>query len=410
MTLKNNNSKKQRKKTVAIIGGGIQGCLVALEMIALGHKAVLFEATESLINLASRWNEGKLHLGFTYSNDPSLRSAQTMIKGSFLFLERIKYLTGKDLSKSAFSNPFTYLVDSKSLLNPVQIEKHFSACDNLIRNQFTNGGYYHGYEGGPTYQILNKDEIMQVAGNWCIGAFRTMEVSLDPHEVGKIITDTLLSSDIEIYLNTRINTIEEKKNSYAIHTNRNSYGPFDCVINAAWHDRLRLDSTTGIFPQKEFLHRYKVAIHYRGALNKSLPSVTLVLGPYGDVVSFNDRSYLSWYPICKLGSTSELSPPDYGKLLTNENRSIILRKVVNELSSRLPDVANAAEKLNDINQVDIEGGYIFAWGNKDVDVIDTKLHERHEIGIHRKNKYYSIDTGKYCLAALNSMDISNILI
>ena len=104
------------RRSVAVIGGGIQGSLAALEAADLGRRVALFEATDGVMSRASRWNEGKLHLGFTYANDPSRRSAKTMVHGSFAFVDRLTYLTGSSFEPSAFSEPFTFLVHGDGLL------------------------------------------------------------------------------------------------------------------------------------------------------------------------------------------------------------------------------------------------------------------------------------------------------
>ena len=61
--------------TVAIVGAGLQGCCAAIAMAQAGWRVTLFEANPVLMDEASRWNEGKLHLGYVYAKDPSLRTA-----------------------------------------------------------------------------------------------------------------------------------------------------------------------------------------------------------------------------------------------------------------------------------------------------------------------------------------------
>ncbi len=307
--------------SVAVIGGGVQGCLAALEAADAGHEVRLFEGSDALMNRASRWNEGKLHLGYIYANDPTGRTAQTMIDGSFDFIDAVERLTGVPLPSQAFSQPFTYLVDRESLLTPDQIETHFRHCDELIQRRWTTGeGTYHGYDGGSTFRRLSDVERGAIAGDWCLAAFETVEVSVDPHLIADSIVTAVEESSVEVRLGARILSIEDRGDAFALRTEEGIEGPFDHVVNAAWEDRLRLDLPMTGAPRRPFLHRYKVALHHTGHLSSPLPSVSVVLGPYGDVVSFGDRSYVSWYPACRIGASSEVEPPNFGEMLTDDRR------------------------------------------------------------------------------------------
>jgi hypothetical protein len=50
----------------------------------------------------------------------------------------------------------------------------------------------------------------------------------------------------------------------------------------------------------------------------------------------------------------------------------------------------------------VDGGVIFSWGQSHIDVDDprSELHERHAIGVHAHDGYFSIDTGKFTCAPL----------
>jgi hypothetical protein len=43
---------------------------------------------------ASRWNEGKIHLGYLYANDASLDTARRMIPGGLAFADLMQELLG----------------------------------------------------------------------------------------------------------------------------------------------------------------------------------------------------------------------------------------------------------------------------------------------------------------------------
>ena len=85
---------------------------------------------------------------------------------------------------------------------------------------------------------------------------------------------------------------------------------FGTVVNALWDGRLAIDATRGVQPDRKWIHRLKYGIRFRLADAASLPSVTIVLGPFGDLVAYGGGSYyVSWYPACMTAHSNSLVPP-----------------------------------------------------------------------------------------------------
>ena len=68
--------------SVAVLGAGLAGCGIAVELADRGEHVLLFDRRQEPMQEASRWCEGKIHLGFVYANDQSFRTAQRMIDGA----------------------------------------------------------------------------------------------------------------------------------------------------------------------------------------------------------------------------------------------------------------------------------------------------------------------------------------
>ena len=67
---------------VGVLGGGLQGCCVALELASRGVPVTLVDENHDLLTRTAVANEGKVHLGYMYAADPSLRTARTMVAGA----------------------------------------------------------------------------------------------------------------------------------------------------------------------------------------------------------------------------------------------------------------------------------------------------------------------------------------
>jgi len=54
--------------------------------------------------------------------------------------------------------------------------------------------------------------------------------------------------------------------------------------------------------------------------------------------------------------------------------------------------------------ITVDAGAIFAYGKSDVNVLDSRLHDRTHIGVYRRNNYFSIDPGKLTTAPMFAVE------
>ncbi len=131
---------------IGILGAGIMGCCLALELARRGCRVDLIDRADAPMTGASLHNEGKLHLGFVYANDPLRRTHGLMLKGSLAFFRIIKRLTGCNAARLGLSRPFHYFVPVDSQLDLATIDEHFNDVDNMIhREARDSGNHYLGY-------------------------------------------------------------------------------------------------------------------------------------------------------------------------------------------------------------------------------------------------------------------------
>jgi hypothetical protein len=110
---------------VAVLGGGLQGACVAMELASAGISVDLYDKNTRCLSQASAQNEGKIHLGYVYANDRSLRTARTMVKGAITFASLMRRWIGDAIDRVPVSTPFHYVVHTESLLSIDEVEQHF---------------------------------------------------------------------------------------------------------------------------------------------------------------------------------------------------------------------------------------------------------------------------------------------
>jgi glycine/D-amino acid oxidase-like deaminating enzyme len=390
--------------TVGVLGGGLQGCCTALALAERGANVVLFDRNQSLLSRTATANEGKIHLGYMYAGDPSFATARTMIEGALAFAPFMQRYLGLPIHQIKTSTTTNYVVHRDSQHSAEAVSAYLTEVHRLIA-EASNGRKlaYFGIDLSTPLRIWPSGERDSVfSPEAVLDVFETPEVSIDPDELAFSLRKCIFNHpQIEVRLGQHVLRAECHKGAIRVTSERSEghvIDDFDHVVNALWDGRLAVDETMGLKPDRPWLHRLKYGIIF--TLPRGLecpPTVTLVSGPFGEVVSYPDRRlYLTWYPECLQGISAELTPPDWPTYAPEPVRSLILRRTISAISDVLP----CLKPLNraSLNDARVKGGIIVAWGDTDIYDPKSELHRRYEIGMMSAGHYHSIDPGKLTMA------------
>jgi hypothetical protein len=178
-------------------------------------------------------------------------------------------------------------------------------------------------------------------------------------------------------------------------------------VNCLWDGKLELDQSMGLFPEWQWLHRLKYGVRILLArADAAIPSVTILLGAYGDIVKFNDRFfYLSWYPACLAGLSADVSPPAWPRILSEDAAQSIIDRTIAGLARIV--VPLRALNGSSIQRATVAGGIITAAGKTDIDDPNSGLHRRTSVGVRSLGGYHSVNTGKYTLAPMFALQVAD---
>jgi glycine/D-amino acid oxidase-like deaminating enzyme len=397
---------------VAVVGAGIQGSTLALALVRRGIAVDLFDAREQPMLGASAHGEGKLHLGFVYANDPDRDTHGLMAQGSLAFTEILRDLTGRAGEIFGTSESFYYAVADDSLLAPDLIRDHFELVDRELREQGAEGRY-PGLGSGPTFRPCTRLELERLFDpTLVVAAFWTAERSVWGAGVASLIRAAIAEQPrITFHGGAEILGVELRHDVLL----RIGQGGevrerrYPAAANCAWDGRLVIDHSAGVPLARPWLFRFKASlrVHAPEMAGHRLPSTTIVLGPFGDFVDFgNGHYYLSWYPLFKLGQTDELDGRQLHRLLESADRDDLSHRGIEAMAQYVPDLS---AMLGRASRFDLGGGVIFARGASDIDDARSELHRRSSIGASRHGPYVTIDTGKYCMAPLHSLEAAKLL-
>lgn len=379
-------------RRIAVLGAGIMGTCLAIELARRGWRVTIFDAAGAPLQGASRWNEGKIHLGYLYAADPTLATARRLVSGGLSFAPIVEDLIGATIEAVTQADDI-YLVHRRSAVDQHRIGRYFDAVSDLVR-EATPQGHYFRETHHAVARRLSASELESVADPAVIDAgFTVPERSVDTVRLADRLAAVLRSEPgIELRMNERIDAVARDASSEGW---RVAGEPFDWVVNALWHGRIAVDVTAGLPPEPGWSHRYRVSAFVRTARPVELASAVIALGPFGDVKNYNGRDfYASWYPAGLLRESASVAPPD-DPVLGAAQAEEIAGQIERELAAVLPPVA---EIFRHAEKVTIAGGHVFAMGSGSLADATASIHRRHRFGVRTNGRYISVDTGKYSTA------------
>ena len=391
---------------VAVLGAGLQGACVAMELASAGIRVDLYDKNDRCVTQASAQNEGKIHLGYVYANDRSLRTARTMIDGALAFAPLMRRWVGSAIDAVPVSTPFHYAVHADSLLSADEVERHFrrSHAAAVDAGRGAAPDYFGSDYRVPPARLSDAELGTSFDRRRVSAAYATREVAVDPEALAAVVR-ARLSDEPKIHCLLQAHVHGAQRDDAGVTVDVEMSGTrvrerYDHVVNALWDGRLAIDRTAGLEPQRAWLYRVKHYVRLRApALAARVGSTTIVLGGFGDVVAYGGGDfYLSWYPAGMRGTSSEISPPPWPLTLGEPLSTELRREIVAGLTGVVPALAGLTPAA--IASSDLKAGIIVAWGRTSIDDPASGLHERHAIGPRSCGRYHSVDTGKLTMAPL----------
>jgi glycine/D-amino acid oxidase-like deaminating enzyme len=389
---------------VGVLGGGLQGCCAALALAERKLKVTLFDKNEQLLSRAAIANEGKIHLGYMYAGDPTLSTAKAMMVGALAFAPFLERHLGQPAHSFSVSVPATYIVHRDSQRSAEAVCAYLRTVHALI-NEAAEGRkrVYFGRDlQSPLRQWSPTEKAIEFDDNLALAALSTPEIAINPVALAQRLRERITAHPlIEVRCRRTIVDVEIECDRACVLSNGrdgNARDAFDYVVNALWDGRLKLNEAAGFPTTRPWLHRLKYGVSFRLPPGmRAPPSVTFVLGPFGEVVTYGDGTiYLTWYPECLQAISAELAPPDWATYPDDPLRSRIITGTLRALAAIVPSL----DKLDPENlpEATVKGGTIVAWGKTDIYDPASELHRRYEIGVTSAGRFHSVDPGKLTMA------------
>lgn len=389
-----------RAPHVAVLGAGILGCCLALELARRGARVTLFDAAAAPMSAASRWNEGKIHLGHLYGADPSLRTARHVLPGGLAFRPIVEDLLGCRLAPVTTGEDDLYLCHRDSVVAPDAMEHYMARVTDMVRAH-PDAGAYLADASGARSRRLSPSQLDAVADTAeIVAGFTAPERSVRTGWVADRFVEAVAAQrGVEPVFGARVLAAQpvdgSPEGAWRVETSDGAHAPFDRVVNALWEGRMAVDRTAGLAPEGVWSNRYRLSLFLRTTRPLATPSAVIATGPFGDVKNYDGREfYLSWYPEGLHVESAELQPPD-PHAVPMPAPDAFRDRVLGRLEAVMPWVAGIRDC---VEHASMAGGWVFAAGRGLLSDPSSTLHRRSSYGVTRRGSYFSVDTGKYSTA------------
>ncbi|MBK8506871.1 MAG: FAD-binding oxidoreductase [Saprospiraceae bacterium] len=391
------------RKSIAILGAGIMGSSLALFLARKGYDVKLIDMAEQPFTGASRWNEGKIHLGYLYSGDRTLKTAKKLIPGGLAFTNLVSELMGREVTSDLVtSSADHYLIHKKSVVKGAAFREYAQKISLLTQEHPLSDQYFIS---------LDKNIPKQLSRTYIDNHFNPAIVS-DGFEIPERSVQTNTIADYFIDALDHTPTIEKIMHHevLAVHPSDKigwsvslshsgkvvKHNGFDLVINALWQNRIKIDQTANMDLPASWTHRYRVSLFGQTSqIIQEIPSAVIAVGPFGDIKNYDGKHwYLSWYDAGLISQSHDINPPKIS-LLDHEQLKYITTETINQLGAAIPAVSSLVTKFETLK---VKGGWVYAVGQGDLGTADSQLHKRDRVGYLARQGYISVDTGKYSLA------------
>ena len=315
-----------KRETIAIVGGGLSGCLTALLLTKQGYRVKLIESQPLLLNGASRM-VARLHLGGEYAPDEktardcvnaAVAWKLQMPEGIYTNVKPMKFAIANATHKRGVegkSNGVT-VEDYEASYERIRVEyeklfKQVQQSKNWSEEQ-TAKALFGSYKEGEFFRRLAPEEYTEYGPRAAV--FQTNEIGLSPNCNAMIDKAVRENPDIEVITGFKVTGPPEREPLRP----KGELGKLflECISETGEKLRIAADQVVGcawqhnatIIPPPEDM---KIIVEQRGMMHYDFPpqldkfldnapnteSMFTVKGWFGSMMSFfNDRSAWCYIP------------------------------------------------------------------------------------------------------------------
>lgn len=380
------------------------GTMTALFAARRGAKVVLFEKNSRIMQGASRFNEGKIHLGCLYSASPTLETAKLVLPGGLHFQHLCEEILERKIDTLMSPEDDIYAVHEESVAKAETVRAYIASIAELVADHPDRHLCRHDVSA-KCFKTLSMTQVRQFASDRIVAAFSVPERSVATQVFADWLeTRTLEDPSIEVRTShTVLSASKSDDDLMQVTTDRITLSGFNSVVNALWEGRPAVDKASVGRTDPISHHRFRLSAFLKNAHARH-PSAVVCTGAFGDIKNYGQgQYYVSWYPAGLIAESETIDPPPFAPLTDEEERNILI-KIAKGLGDALPGVPEIFETSSECH---LRGGWVYAQASGRLQDPTSSLHHRELMGVYRSGQYYSVDTGKFSTAPLIAKNLAS---
>jgi len=181
-----------KPRRIAVLGGGMLGVCTALELVRRGESVSLIEGSSELMQGASRWNEGKIHLGYLYAADTELGTAERLIPGALAFSRLVERHIGRALDDFCTIDD-NFMLHRRSVVDLESFTAYAGRVAQLASGMAARSGETYLSDLSPgVVRRLSPSELAQVScSDEVVAGFRVNEVSVSTVPIADLLVEAV---------------------------------------------------------------------------------------------------------------------------------------------------------------------------------------------------------------------------
>ena len=281
--------------SVVVLGAGLQGMAITLELAKRGFEVDLVDQDSTPFNRTSLRNEGKIHLGLVYANDPSFETAGKMLDGALCFQNLLDSWTADSFRLTPRSTPFYYIVSPETQLPVDRLEEHYEQVQTAYITRIEEDGTlnYLGKRPPSLFRQLHPREAEPWLGTPASAVFASIERAIDLRATSRLLRKVMFAEPrIHFHGGHEVIEVERTPSGFAVSGTSHLEGGWkiegEQVVNALWANRASIDACVGFDDEPARVHR----LRYRALIRVPSKIRFSALG-YVRSWAFLGRCYLS---------------------------------------------------------------------------------------------------------------------
>ncbi len=359
---------------VIVVGGGIFGCLSAIELAKRNLSVRLLEQNVELMQGATLNNQNRLHLGYHYPRD--VETAKQCQRGFSDFRN-----TYPECILGGFDN--AYFISSEN--SKLGFSEYSAFCN----------------DAGLPFKKLRLQDFGEVIKN-VDGGILTEEVVYDSRLLSERILRDLALNNVEVECRKKVAKIEETDSGFDVFVETEKLSA-RAIVNCTYANFNTFNTCLGL-PKKQFQYELTVVPIVRWRQKTSPIGITLMDGPFFTILPFGKSGdYLLYHvnhTVCQsvVGQSYPLGWADPKKMIDRLAAESVFEKMITSSEHWLPSIRSA-------EFVDYLAAVRVVFANSDETDRRPSLIER----LPTKNPFFSIFSGKIDHSIWVSRDVADAL-